>query len=133
MEQNIPTLQRKIEDNIIEKSSGNNNLGIREEVSGATDAKSLEIIIKNFANRKILISKNSSISIISHQLARKYKVSKSDLSRLAGELDAAIYANKQINFEDVKSGFSKILEEIEKKEITSDKSNNMELKPLNPS
>lgn len=106
---------------------------IVQEIESAENFKMLEKAIKAFAVQDIGVSENSSVTIIAQQIARKYKLSKSEMVKCCADLDAAIYANKDVNLDSLKSNLSKMFAQIEDKiDSKSSKGKSKRLNPLNP-
>lgn len=125
------SVSHKIEDDSEIKKGKSANIIV--EIKNAQDFKMLEKAVKNYAVQEFGASGNSSVTVIAQQLARKYKLSRSEVVRSFSELDAAIYTGKNVKVEQLKVNLLNIFKKIEeKKGLAADKKNKT-LTSLNPS
>jgi hypothetical protein len=101
-------------------------------IENANSAEELGNIIKEYAASNCKISQSSSLTILSQQLSRKYKLNKSEFLHLCSEIDSAIHYNKKVDLDEIKSGLVEIFKSLQRKLDAVSGKKSRHLNPLNP-
>lgn len=113
-----------------QKVSGITNSSIKAIISSIESAPNFEVMekaVKSFARQDLGIMSDVSVTLISQQISKKYKLNKGELLRVFSDLDSAIYSGKKIDLEELRKELIVILKKIGDKSI-----DNKSLPPLNP-
>jgi hypothetical protein len=117
---------------IINFSNKNNDNGVNNFANAIKSSRNFGEVLANlqkFGAKYLNLSMNSAAGIIANNIYLKYGVEKTIILKIAADLDAALYASKDIDFDNLKNSLAIIIARIES---SSSNNNNEGLVALNP-
>jgi len=110
-----PVVEKKITEQNDEFIKPMQNYSYDSKLSNAISLIDILKILQEYAYKNLNMPKNSAAVLIAQNISRKFNIHKYEIVKICSEIDGAIYAKKEVNLNEVKSGLSKIFAIIDQK------------------
>lgn len=126
------TITKKISDDFAVVAKPAQNYSFSNKIKESKDEKDILKVLQDFAYRNLNLQKNMAAVLIAQNMQRQYPIEKHNIVKLAAEIDSAIYANKQIDINELKNSFAAYFEILQHKIKEQSKKKHEVLPKLNP-